>query len=113
MKTSLLRFIFFGTLVAFLAISCTNDELFPGEDGDKVAVRISAGVGGLHDPATGSAHGSTRAVNNIWDEGDIIGVTMVTPQALDVVNPYRNFGYTTSGDGQFAPNDAGKIIYFP
>lgn len=113
MKTSLLRFIFFGTLIALLAVSCTNDELYPGGDGDKVAVRISAGVGGLQDPGSGEVQGSTRATNDSWNDGDVIGVTMVTPQAFDIINPYRNFGYTTTGDGQFAPNDAGKIIYFP
>ncbi len=112
MKTSFLKFIFLSTLTALFAVSCTNDVVQPGAE-DGVAVRISAEAGGLQKPGAGNAQGSTRAVNNSWNEGDIIGVTMVNPQSLDVMTPYRNFGYTTQGDGNFSPNDAGQIIYFP
>ena len=105
MKTSFLKFIFLSTLTALFAVSCTNDVVQPGAE-DGVAVRITADAGGLQKPGAGNAQGSTRAVNNSWNEGDIIGVTMVNPQSLDVMTPYRNFGYTTQGDGNFSPNDA-------
>lgn len=104
MKTSFFKFIFLCTLTALFAVACTNDVVQPSAE-DGVAVRISADAGGLQ--------GSTRATNNVWDKDDVIGVTMVTPQTLDVINPYRNFGYITPGDGKFSPNNAGQIIYFP
>lgn len=112
MKTSFFKFIFSGTLTALLAVACTNDVVQPGAE-DGVAVRITADAGGLQKPGAGNAQGSTRATNDVWDAGDVIGVTMVNPQSLDVMSPYRNFGYTTPGDGKFSPNDAGQIIYFP
>lgn len=112
MKTSFFKFIFLGTLTALLAVACTNDVVQPGAE-DGVAVRITADAGGLQKPGAGNAQGSTRATNDVWNAGDVIGVTMVNPQSLDVMSPYRNFGYTTSGDGKFSPNDAGQIIYFP
>lgn len=112
MKTSFLKFIFLSTLTALFAVSCTNDVVQPGAE-DGVAVRITADAGGLQKPGAGNAQGSTRATNDVWNAGDVIGVTMVNPQSLDVMSPYRNFGYTTSGDGKFSPNDAGQIIYFP
>lgn len=112
MKTSFFKFIFSGTLTALLAVACTNDVVQPGAE-DGVAVRITADAGGLQKSGAGNAQGSTRATNDVWNAGDVIGVTMVNPQSLDVMSPYRNFGYTTPGDGKFSPNDAGQIIYFP
>ncbi|HBG41151.1 MAG TPA: hypothetical protein DDW85_07025 [Porphyromonadaceae bacterium] len=101
MKTSFFKFIFFSTLIALAAIGCTNDEIHSGTDDGKVAARISADVQ------------QTRATNAIWNENDAIGVAMINPKTSGVIDPYRNYGYTTSGDGQFSPIDAGHIIYFP
>lgn len=112
MKTSFFKFIFSGTLAALVAVACTNDVIQSGAE-DGVAVRISAEAGGLQQAGAGNAQGSTRATNDVWNAGDVIGVTMVNPQSGDVMSPYRNFGYTTQGDGKFSPNDAGQIIYFP
>jgi hypothetical protein len=75
--------------------------MYPGTDDGKVAARISANVQ------------QTRATNDIWNENDAIGVSMVNPATSNVIEPYRNYGYTTPGDGQFSPLDAGHIIYFP
>ncbi|WP_418894557.1 fimbrillin family protein [Limibacterium fermenti] len=101
MKTSFFKFIFLSTLIALAAIGCTNDEIHSGTDDGKVAARISADVQ------------QTRATNAIWNENDAIGVAMINPKTSGVIDPYRNYGYTTSGDGQFSPIDAGHIIYFP
>lgn len=112
MKTSFFKFIFLSTLTALFAVACTNDVVQPGTE-DGVAVRISADVGGLQKPGAGNVQGSTRATNTVWNEDDVIGVTMVTPQTLNVIDPCRNFGYITPGDGKFSPNNTGQIIYFP
>lgn len=112
MKSSLFKFIFVSTFAAMFAVACTNDVVNPGRE-DGVAVRISADMGGMQNPAIPKA--ATRAANTTWEPGDVIGVTMVKPVSFDVISPYRNFGYKkTSGDDiTFSPNDASQIIYFP
>ena len=100
MKRLLCKTIFYGVLMSVVATACTNDNLQTSPEGGKVAVRVSGGV-------------QTRATNNIWDVNDAIGITMVSPQSVSVIEPYRNYSYSTSGDGNFSPTDASKIIYFP
>lgn len=113
MKTSIFKLIFLSALTALFAVACTNEVEHPDSNENGVVARISAEAGGMLKPSAGALNSRTRATNNVWEEGDAIGVTMVKPQTLEVINPYRNFGYNTSGDGKFSPNDASQIIYFP
>lgn len=100
MKAIFNRIAFYGALIAIISASCTDNEEKMASTGDKVAVRISANV-------------QTRAAGNVWNENDAIGITMLTPQVNTVINSYRNYAYITSGDGNFSPADAQKIMYFP
>lgn len=102
MKTILSRAVLCGTLVTLLAASCTNDT----DSNDKrVAIRVSAGVA--------SSGVQTRAVNNTWNENDVIGISMINPKGGTVMSPYTNYDYVTNGDGNFSPVQAAKIIYLP
>lgn len=112
MKTSFFKLIFLSAIAALFAVACTNDVIPPNAE-NGVEARISAEAGGLLKSGADNLKSSTRATNDVWDEGDVIGVTMVNPQSLEVIAPYRNFGYTTSGDDKFSPNNASQIIYFP
>lgn len=101
MKAFFNKTIFYGVLIAVLNTSCTNnEEEKAASNGDKVAVRISASV-------------QTRAIDNVWNENDAIGISMMKPETNAVMEPYRNYAYTTSGDGNFSPKSADRIMYFP
>lgn len=101
MKTIFNKAVLCGTLVAILAASCTGNDK---ESGDKrVAIRVSADASDAY----------TKAVNNTWNENDVIGISMTDPQSGAVVSPYNNHDYVTNGDGNFSPNRADRIIYFP
>lgn len=101
MKTIFNRAVLCGTLIALLAVSCTNDDK---ESGDKrVAIRVSADA----------SDAQAKAVNNTWNENDVIGISMTDPQSGAVVSPYNNHDYVTNGDGNFSPSRTDRIIYFP
>lgn len=104
MKINLIKQVLLSTAIGLTAFSCTNEDMQPDTDDARVAVRISAEAGALQ---------KTRATDDVWNENDVIGVTMVTPGTLNVIEPYRNYGYATSGDTHFSPNSPSEIIYFP
>ncbi len=100
MKTIFNKPLLYGALVALLAASCTGDDDKATSNDSRVPARISAGV-------------QTRAVNDVWNENDVIGISMIDPKDGTVLAPYANYDYTTVGDGNFSPVHPDKIIYLP
>lgn len=100
MKTIFNRNVLYGTLIALAAASCSDDKTDSNDN--RVAIRVSA-----------VAQTQTKAVNNVWNEGDVIGISMIDPQNGAIISPYANYDYVTNGDGNFSPAQASKIIYFP
>lgn len=98
MKTKFNRNFLYGALITLLAAACTNDKTELNDN--RVAIRVSADA-------------QTRVVNNMWNEGDVIGISMIEPENGTIISPYANYDYVTGGDGNFSPNQALKIIYFP
>lgn len=57
----------------------------------------------------------TRASNNTWDAGDVIGIYMKTAgEELSAESAlYKNAKYTTSGDGNFTPQTLANNVKLP
>lgn len=100
MKSFFNKTIFYGTLMTLMSVSCTHTEESEVSNGDKVAVRFSASV-------------QTRATNNVWNEKDVIGISMMNSQGQAIVGTYQNYAYITPGDGNFSSQSTDKIMYFP
>lgn len=97
---SLFNKIFLGSLLlATVTTSCSDMENESSAD-NKVAASFSAGI-------------RSRAANSQWDANDLIGISMINPDKLEIIDSYSNFCYTTNGNGDFTPQQGEKIIYFP
>lgn len=83
---------------AFLMTGCSNDnEAATSEKDGRVALQVSSGI-------------QTRAVDNRWEESDVIGIYMLKDITVDT---YANVPYqlTEVASGKFAPQD--EPIYLP
>lgn len=86
--------------LSFAMVACTNDETNSSSD-KTTAVNVSAGI-------------RTRAVNDQWQAGDGIGLTMLKKGTTEVAEDAANRYYTTDdGTGSFSPAAADQTIYFP
>lgn len=86
-----------GIIAALSLTGCSNEETTYNED-NRVALRVSSGI-------------QTRAVDDMWESDDAIGIYMLDKGNLDT---YANIQYTTQDndrDGSFAP--ANETIYLP
>lgn len=102
MKSNINKLILGSVMLATAATACTNEDMTSSGDGDKVAVKISASAA------------TTRAVDNIWGQGDVIGITMLKAEGTDVIAPNINKSYTTAdGSSNFDPAAPAEIMYFP
>ncbi|MEG1544568.1 MAG: fimbrillin family protein [Tannerellaceae bacterium] len=88
----------------FTLWGCTTDENLPSEkDAGKVEVNIHAGI-------------ETRAINKLWENEDVIGVTMFKKGTSQLAEGnYANCKYTTAAGlvGSFSPTAQAQTIYFP
>lgn len=99
MKSHFYKFLLGSLLLALVFSSCSDQENSV-TDGDQAAVNFSAGI-------------RSRAANGQWATNDIIGIAMLAKNDLQLIAPYSNYAYKTNGDGNFAPDQTDKIIYFP
>lgn len=91
-------------LTAATMISC-NNKVSTEEQNDKVAVQFGGSIE------------VTRAVNDKWTDGDLIGIFMVggnqTLSKGSIMENADNIAYGTDGSGAFSPVNEDEIIYFP
>ncbi len=85
-------------LLALTLYSCEEKADIPAE---KVPVTILAGI-------------DTRAMDNKWQEGDAIGVTMYREGEETCLDGSFNIGYVTGQEGShFSPISGDAILYYP
>lgn len=100
MKASTFKAILASVLLLTAASACVNDDMTSSDN--KVAVKISAGTA------------MTRAVDNNWEQNDVIGISMLEDGKSNVIAPYNNYSYTTTdGSSNFDPTSSAQIMYFP
>jgi hypothetical protein len=101
-------------LTLLMAVSCSkSDSPAPLPDDEAVAVQFSSNIGGISASAK-PAGIKPAAVGSSWDNNDNIGVFMVDNTTTTVRNDATNKRYVTaSGNGNFAPYDAGNTLYYP
>jgi endonuclease G len=103
------------TLAAASILVACNDKTPVTESVDPVRVRFSADIEVV---TTGSeADRKTRAIDENWTEGDLIGIFMAEAgRRLDVesiAEEVDNVPYATDGTGEFLPDFEDDTIYFP
>lgn len=91
-----------GLLAVLLLAGCSNDQLQPENNSDgRVALQVTSGI-------------QTRAVNNLWENGDAIGIYML--DSKNTPDTYANIQYVTENDGtsgSFSPASGAETIYLP
>ena len=95
--------IFTLTLLVFFGSACRKDNTPEIQDQTRTAVQFSSAINGQI---------KTKATDNSWDQGDVIGVFMKNGTGLDNVQS-SNKTYTTTGDGEFKPLNSEQNIYYP
>lgn len=89
-------------LSALIFAGCSSEETAEtGTAGERVALRVMSGIK------------ATRAVDNLWQKGDAIGVFMLSGEAVDY---YNNIKYVTEDagtNGTFNPSELENTIYLP
>lgn len=93
--------IFMAAALLLLA-ACGNDNegtATPEGDG-RVALQVTGGI-------------MTRAYDNIWENGDAIGIYMLKTGTATVSEGADNRKYTTTGGGNAFTTTAGQTVYFP
>ena len=91
------------TLFVLFGSACRKDNTPEITDQTRTAVQFSSSINGQI---------KTKATDNSWDQGDVIGVFMKNGTGLDHVQS-SNKSYTTTGDGEFKPLTSEQNIYYP
>lgn len=89
--------ILLGTLAVVALTACNNDENELSW-GDKNLAAFTASIDGQT---------VTRAYDQVWEDGDKIGITGTSGDKA-----YTNVAYTTTGDGNFSVVTPGTEIYY-
>lgn len=74
--------------------ACTQEKLSDEIPAGQVPLQVSSDI-------------LTRAYDNVWEDGDAIGITGTSGSKT-----YTNVSYTTTGDGHFSITNSGEEIYF-
>lgn len=74
--------------------ACTQEKLSDEIPAGQVPLQVSSDI-------------LTRAYDNVWEDGDAIGITGISGSKT-----YTNVSYTTTGDGKFSITNSGEEIYF-
>lgn len=74
--------------------ACTQEKLSDEIPAGQVPLQVSSDI-------------LTRAYDNVWEDGDAIGITGTSGSKT-----YTNVSYTTTGDGNFTITTPGEEIYF-
>ena len=94
------QYIFLAAALLLLA-ACGNDNEGAAPDGDgRVALQVSSGI-------------MTRAYDNIWENGDAIGIYMLKTGTTTISEGAENRKYTTSDGSNSFTATARQTIYFP
>ncbi|WP_294081834.1 fimbrillin family protein [Proteiniphilum sp. UBA5384] len=99
-----------GALFALLATGCTSEDFGSPSTNDKDAVILSAGT------FSADLRSTTRAANNEWEAGDLIGVTMLgTSTPATPIYTNREYQAVSAGSGSvaFNPESEGQKMYYP
>jgi hypothetical protein len=97
-------FILHLSLSLFFLSACIT-ETNRVEPAEPVAAQFVSTIAGM---AT-----TSRATNSSWDNGDAIGISMVSNQTTNIVNNVANRPYTANTAGSFAPSSTADAIYLP
>lgn len=91
--------ILFATLVVAAMASC-SDDAGTGAVGDYVAAQFQSGI-------------ATRAIDNVWQEGDKIGVYATPQTSTYATDVYENIPHEVAAAGEVQPFSSTTAIYFP
>jgi endonuclease G len=91
------------TLFVLFGSACRKENAPEVIDQTRTAVQFSAAINGQI---------KTKATDNTWNPGDVIGVFMKNGPGLGNVQS-SNKSYTTTGDGEFAATGTEESIYYP
>ena len=100
------RKIYLSVVLAILLLAaCDKDDTPTGEteSGGRVALQVCGGI-------------QTRAVDNRWEAGDVIGIYMLKTDGGSAVDTYANVPYEVAESGEsgmFTPLQGSMTIYLP
>lgn len=90
-----------AVILAAAFTACSDNESNSGTNNGRTELSINAGI-------------ATRAVDNIWEKNDAIGILMLINGTQTPADEKTNYRYTTTaGDGAFAPADKDNTAYYP
>lgn len=88
-----------AALLLLAACGSDNEGTSP-DGGDRVALQVSSGI-------------TTRAYDNFWENGDVIGIYMLKTGTATISEGAENRKYTTTDGSNAFTTTAEQTIYFP